>query len=56
MLNNKEGKPTILIHSNNQNVIYLETPFYLKDGHGATSVLQSERLNEKNALYIITCI
>ena len=56
VLNNKEGKPTILIHSNNQNVIYLETPFYLKDGHGATSVLQSERLNEKNALYIITCI
>ena len=56
VLNNKEGKPTILIHSNNQNVVYLETPFYLKDGHGATSVLQSENLNEKNALYIITCI
>ena len=30
--------------------------FYLKDGHGATSVLQSDMLNEKNALYIITCI
>ena len=29
---------------------------YLKDGHGATSVLQSNMLNEKNALYIITCI
>ena len=56
VLNNKDGKPTILIHSNNQNIVYLETPFYLKDGHGATSVLQSERLNEKNALYIITCI
>lgn len=56
VLNNKEGKPTILVHSNNQNVVYLENPFYLKDGHGATSVLQSENLNEKNALYIITCI
>ena len=33
VLNNKDGKPTILIHSNNQNIVYLETPFYLKDGH-----------------------
>ncbi|MCM1223788.1 MAG: restriction endonuclease subunit S, partial [Lachnospiraceae bacterium] len=56
VLNNKDGKPTILIHSNNQNIVYLETPFYLKDGHGATSVLQSDWLNEKNALYLITCI
>ena len=56
VLNNKEIKPTILIHSNNQNVIFLETPFYLKDGHGATSVLQSDFLNEKRALYIMTCI
>lgn len=56
VLNNKEGKPTILIHSNNQNIVYLESPFYLKDGHGATSVLQSDMLNEKNAQYIITCI
>ncbi|MGO1041097.1 restriction endonuclease subunit S [Clostridioides difficile] len=56
VLNNKDGKPTILIHSNNQNIVYLETPFYLKDGHGATSVLQSDKLNERNALYIITCI
>ena len=56
VLNNMNGKPTILIHSNNQNVVYLETPFYLKDGHGATSVLQSEFLNEKRALYIISSI
>lgn len=56
VLNNKNSKPTILIHSNNQNIVYLETPFYLKDGHGATSILQSNMLNEKNALYIITCI
>lgn len=56
VLNNPEGKPTILIHSNNQNVVYLETPFYLKDGHGATSVLQSDFLNERIALYLITSI
>ncbi len=56
VLNNKAGNPTILIHSNNQNIVYLETPFYLKDGHGATSVLQSDMLNEKNALYMIACI
>ena len=56
VLNNPEGKPTILIHSNNQNVVYLETPFYLKDGHGATSVLQSDYLNERIALYLITSI
>lgn len=56
VLNNKEGRPTILIHSNNQNIVYLQTPFYLKDGHGATSVLQADFLNEKNALYIMTCI
>ena len=36
--------------------MYLETPFYLKDGHGATSVLQSDALNEKVAMYMISCI
>ncbi|MBO4858342.1 MAG: restriction endonuclease subunit S [Treponema sp.] len=45
-----------MIHSNNQNTVYLESPFYLKDGHGATSVLQSSSLNEINALYFITTI
>ena len=56
VLNNKEGKSTILIHSNNQNTIYLESPFYLKDGHGATSVLQSKKLNKLNALYFMSSI
>lgn len=54
VLNNKESRPTILIHSNNQNIVYLESPFYLKDGHGATSVLQSEELNRYTAFYIMT--
>lgn len=56
VLNNKLGKPTILIHSNNQNTVYLETPFYLKDGHGATSVLQSEHLNKITAIFLIGSI
>lgn len=56
VLNNEEGKPTILIHSNNQNIIYLETPFYLKDGHGATSVLQAEKLNKINQMFFIGAI
>lgn len=56
VLNNKKGKSTILIHSNNQNTVYLETPFYLKDGHGATSVLQSEHLDKKTALFLMSSI
>ena len=56
VLNNIDGKPTILIHSNNQNIVYVETPFYLKDGHGATSVLQSEKLNKTNQMFIIGAI
>jgi hypothetical protein len=56
VLNNIHGKPTILIHSNNQNIVYLETPFYLKDGHGATSVLQSNQLNKINQMFIIASI
>lgn len=56
VLNNKPSKPTILIHSNNQNTVYLETPFYLKDGHGATSVLQSDQLDKMNAQFIIASI
>jgi Type I restriction modification DNA specificity domain. len=56
VLNNKLSKPTILIHSNNQNTVYLEAPFYLKDGHGATSVLQSEKLDNMNVHFIISSI
>lgn len=56
VLNNEKGKPTILIHSNNQNIVYLETPFYLKDGHGATSVLQCEKLNKTNQIFIVASI
>ena len=56
VLNNKKWKPTILIHSNNQNIVYLETPFYLKDWHWATSVLQTENLNKINQMFIIWSI
>jgi hypothetical protein len=56
VLNNKSGKPTILIHSNNQNTVYVDTPFYLKDGHGATSVLQSENLDKFTAQFLMSSI
>ena len=56
VLNNKKSNPTILIHSNNQNIVYLETPFYLKDGHGATSVLQNKKLNRINQNFIVASI
>jgi Type I restriction modification DNA specificity domain len=56
VLNNKLGKPTILIHSNNQNTVYLDTPFYLKDGHGATSVLQSEHLDKMTVQFFMSSI
>ena len=56
VLNNPQGKPTILIHSNNQNIVFLDTPFYLKDGHGATSILQSEHLNNMNQMFITAVI
>jgi len=56
VLNNKLGQPTILIHSNNQNIVYLDTPFYLKDGHGATSVLQANYLNKVTAQFLIAAI
>ena len=56
VLNNPLGKPTILIHSNNQNTVYLDTPFYLKDGHGATSVLQSDNLNKMTAQFFMGSI
>lgn len=56
VLNNKLAKPTILIHSNNQNTVYLDSPFYLKDGHGATSVLQSEHLNKMTAQFLMGSI
>ncbi len=56
VLNNKLGNPTILIHSNNQNTVYVDTPFYLKDGHGATSVLQSENLDKITAQFLMSSI
>jgi hypothetical protein len=56
VLNNTEALPTILIHSNNQSIVFLEKPFFLKDGHGATSVLQSEKLNRINQMCIVASI
>ncbi|CAK1251614.1 hypothetical protein R55210_AODCCCNP_01367 [Fructobacillus fructosus] len=56
VLNNTASKSTLLIHSNNQNVVYLDSPFYLKDGHGATSVIQSKNMNKLNSLFMMAII
>lgn len=56
LLNNSVSAPTILIHSNNQSIQFIDTPFYLKDGHGATSILQSKYLSRKTAPYFQTLI
>ena len=56
LLNNKDGKPIIMIHSNNHLSFYVDTPFYLKDGHGATSLFTNKNLNKYNAFFVIETI
>ncbi len=55
-LNNVDSKTLLLIHSNNHIISVTNSPFYLKDGHGATSVIGSEHLNEYNALFIMSVL
>ena len=56
LLNNKDGKPIIMIHSNNHLSFYVDTPFYLKDGHGATSLFTNKNLNKYNAFFVIAVL
>lgn len=56
LLNNKENKPIIMIHSNNHLSFYVNSPFYLKDGHGATSLFTNKNLNEYNVFFIISVL
>ncbi len=56
LLNNKENEPIIMIHSNNHLSFYVNSPFYLKDGHGATSLFTNENLNEYNIFFIISIL
>ena len=56
LLNNKESDMAIIIHSNNHLSFCIDTPFYLKDGHGATSIFKNEHLNKYNVRFIITVL
>ena len=56
LLNNKENKPIIMIHSNNHLSFYVNSPFYLKDGHGATSLFTNKNLNKYNVFFIISVL
>ena len=56
LLNNIEDDTVIIIHSNNHLSFCINTPFYLKDGHGATSIFKNKHLNEYNARFIITVL
>ncbi len=55
-LNNKEALCAILIHSNTHECVLATTPFYLKDGHGATSIFSNPKLTELSALFIISVL
>lgn len=55
-LNNKDSLCAILIHSNTHECVLATTPFYLKDGHGATSIFCNADLTELSALFIMSVL
>ena len=55
-LNNIEGRYAILIHSNTHECVYADRPFYLKDGHGATSIFSNDKLDKYSTLYIMSVL
>ena len=56
LLNNKEGLPSIMIHSNTHRAYYVDTPFYLKDGHGATTIFTQKDLSYYATLFLIAVL
>jgi len=56
LLNNKEKDVAIIIHSNNHLSFCIDEPFYLKDGHGATSIFKNRYLNMYNVRFIIAVL
>lgn len=56
LLNNKEKDIAIIIHSNNHLSFCIDEPFYLKDGHGATSIFKNNNLNIYNVRFIIAVL
>lgn len=55
-LNNKNALCSILIHSNTHECVLATTPFYLKDGHGATSIFSNAKLTELSALFVMSVL
>ena len=55
-LNNKNALCSILIHSNTHECVLATTPFYLKDGHGATSIFSNDKLTELSALFVMSVL
>lgn len=56
LLNNKEKEIVIIIHSNNHLSFCIDEPFYLKDGHGATSIFKNIHLDKYNVRFIIAVL
>ena len=56
LLNNKDGLPSIMIHSNTHRAYYVDTPFYLKDGHGATTIFTKKGLTYYATLFLIAVL
>ncbi len=56
LLNNSKGLPSIMIHSNTHLAYYVDTPFYLKDGHGATTIFTQKGLTYYSTLFLIAVL
>lgn len=54
LLNNPNSNHCIMIHSNTHLAYYVNTPFYLKDGHGATTIFTNEHFTELSTYYVIS--
>lgn len=56
LLNNKEFNNCIIIHSNTHKAYFFNEPFYLKDGHGATTIFTNEKFTKLITLYIVSIL
>lgn len=56
LLNNRDSAHCIMIHSNTHLAYYVNTPFYLKDGHGATTIFTNEHFTELSTYFVISVL
>lgn len=56
LLNNKDAQFCIMIHSNTHLAYCVNTPFYLKDGHGATTIFTNKNLNNMTTYFLISVL